>query len=222
MRCESGASGWMSARSGFVVLGLCCYASGAVFIMRRTGGRVLAAEDGKSFPEIDGGQDVAGGRRARRVRVLPASAFCPGSTANSCSAIDAAAFLHRAVKPVSWLKLQDLLYFAQAWHLVWDNELLFPEAILATEDGVQIEAIEKLLSGRFEVTSGRTGRPAKLLGTQEQTLVGIAKHYASRSHYRLSELIREHKPWQEARAAASPGQPGVIQPAALYRYYRDS
>ena len=136
MRCESGASGWMSARSGFVVLGLCCYASGAVFIMRRTGGRVLTAEDGKSFPEIDGGQDVAGGRRARRVRVLPASAFCPGSTANSCSAIDAAAFLHRAVKPVSWLKLQDLLYFAQAWHLVWDNELLFPEAILATEDGV--------------------------------------------------------------------------------------
>lgn len=123
---------------------------------------------------------------------------------------------------MSWLKLQDLLYFAQAWHLVWDNELLFPEAILATETGVQIEAVETLLIGRFDVTTVRSGRPAKLTGSQQQTLIGIAKHYAGRSHFRLSELIQEHKPWQEARAAAAPEQPGVIQPAALYRYYRDS
>ena len=105
---------------------------------------------------------------------------------------------------------------------MWDKELLFPEAILATEDGVQIEAVDTLLSGRCEVTSVRTGRPAKLLETQERTLVGVAKHYAGRSHFRLSELIREHKPWQEVRAAAEPGEFGVIQPAVLYRCYRDS
>lgn len=182
----------------------------------------MAAENRKSLSEETGDvRDVAGGRRARRVRVLPASAFCPESSANLCRVIDAAAFLVKAVQPVSWLKLQDLLYFAQAWHLVWDNELLFPEAILATEDGVQIEAIEKLLAGRFEVTSVRTGRPAKLLGTQEQTLVGIAKHYAGRNHYRLSGLIRGHKPWQAARAAAEAGRPNRIEPRVLYSYYRD-
>lgn len=194
-----------------------CFHNAAVL-----GGRVLATEDGKPLTEIiSAGREVAGGQRARRVRVLPTSAFCPESSANLCRVIDAAAFLVKAVQPVSWLKLQDLLYFAQAWHLVWDNELLFPEPILATEDGVQIEAIEKLLSGRFEVTSVRTGRPAKLLGTQEQTLVGIAKHYAGRNHFRLSELIREHKPWQEARAAVAAGAPVAIDPAAMYRYYRN-
>lgn len=107
---------------------------------------------------------------------MPESAFCPESSANLCSAIDAAAFLLRAVKPVSWLKLQDLLYFAQAWHLVWDNEFLFPEPILAIDNGVQIDAIEKLLAGRFEVTSVRTGRPATLTESQQGTLVDIAKH----------------------------------------------
>ena len=80
------------------------------------------------------------------------------------------------MKPVSWLKLQDLLYFAQAWHLVWDNEFLFPEPILAIDNGVQIDAIEKLLAGRFEVTSVRTGRPATLTESQQGTLVDIAKH----------------------------------------------
>lgn len=182
----------------------------------------MTAEDHKRPGEAIDGVPIAGVERpARRIRVLPASAFCPESSPNLCRAIDAAAFLVKTVQPVSWLKLQDLLYFAQAWHLVWDNKLLFPEPILATKDGVQIKVLEQLLAGRFEVASVRSGRPAKLMASQQQTLVGIARHYAGRSHFRLSELIREHKPWQEARAVVSPGQFGVIQPAALYRCYRD-
>lgn len=159
----------------------------------------------------------------RRVRVLPAGTFCPETAPGVCRAIDAAAFLANAVRPVSWLKLQDLLYFAQAWHLVWDSELLFAEPLLAAEEGVQVEIIEALLKNYFDVTARnlRAGVPDNLTESQKRTLLGVAKHYAQRSHYRLSKQIREGTPWQAARAAAEAGQPGQIDPADLYRYYRD-
>lgn len=159
----------------------------------------------------------------RRVRVLPAGRLCPETAPGVCRSIDAAAFLATAVRPVSWLKLQDLLYFAQAWHLVWDNELLFTEPLLATEEGVQIEVIEALLNNQFDVTSRhlRAGVPDNLTESQKRTLLGVARHYADRSHYRLSEQIRAERPWQAARAAAEAGQSNTIDPRALYSYYRD-
>lgn len=125
------------------------------------------------------------------------------------------------VTPVSWLKLQDLLYFAQAWHLVWDNELLFAEPLLATGEGVQVAVIEALLSNNFDVTARhlRERVPANLTESQKRTLLGVAKHYSGRSHYRLSEQIREEKPWLAARAAAEAGKPCQIDRAVLYRYY---
>lgn len=117
-------------------------------------------------------------------------------------------------------KLQDLLYFGQAWHLVWDNELLFPDPIISTEDGVRIEAVEELTAEAFTVTAKqlRTGQPGRLTDSQERTLVSVIKFYGSRNHYRLSEEIRDSAPWQQARASGD----AAIEPAALLRHYRQA
>lgn len=161
-------------------------------------------------------------RSAQRVRVLPSERLTREGTTHGASVMDAAAFLVLVPRPLSWLKLQDLLYFAQAWHLVWDEELLFPEDIVAVEDGIRITEIDTALNGRFEVTEQdvRKGRPARLGESQKQTLSGIVKFYADRSHYRLSSLITAAEPWQAARVRASGTGSAVVLPKELHRYYR--
>src|SRR5690625_515662 len=161
-------------------------------------------------------------RSAQRVRVIPKERFTKEGMSHTARVHDAAAFLVRIPKPLSWLKLQDLLYFAQAWHLVWDEELLFPEDIIATPEGISIPEIDRRLSGSFEVKPGqlRKGRPDRLTESQQQTLSGIVKFYAGRSHYRLNELIIAAAPWQAARAAADGSAPARIEPVELHRHYR--
>ncbi len=159
-----------------------------------------------------------GGRR--RIRVLTPEQIQASAETSSCSALDAAAFLALVPRPMSWLKMQDLLYFAQAWHLVWDSELLFPEPIIATEDGVRIDSLNNLLDGKFEVTAKdvRKGRTDNVGESGKKTLSGMVKFYGQRSHYRLSQAIIQEEPWLRARAA---GEGFVIDPAVLHRHYRN-
>ncbi len=184
-------------------------------------------------PECDGktttcgsaeGKDRHGKPLRRRVRVLPPENLSPETVRGACDIMDAAAFLVQVAGPLARAKLNDLLYFAQAWHLVWDHELLFPDTILATEDGVTIGAIEKLAGGAFTVESRhvRKGRAERLSESQKRTLLGIVKFYSGRNHFRLSEQIRLENPWRQARQAAALGSEPVVEPAALHRYYRES
>lgn len=157
----------------------------------------------------------------RRVRVLSPEKLNPETAVGPGSVIDAAALLVKVAGSMSRGKLQDLLYFAQAWHLVWDNELLYPDPIIATDDGVRIEVVESLIGSAFTVTAEqlRKGKPKQLTESQQGTLLGVTNFYANRNHYRLSEQIRGSAPWQQARS--SDGDP-VIEPAALLRYYRET
>ena len=43
------------------------------------------------------------------------------------SAHDVAAYILERQSPMSSMKLQKMVYFAQAWSLVWDDRPLFPD-----------------------------------------------------------------------------------------------
>ncbi len=156
----------------------------------------------------------------RRIRVLPPEKLRPDAETVSSSVLDAAAFLVQVPIPMSWLKIQDLLYFGQAWHLVWDGELLFPEPIVAVEDGIRIPVLDELLHGKFEVTPRdvRKGRDTRLTESARRTLSGMVKFYGQRSHFRLSEALIQEEPWRRAR---SNPPDFVIDPAVLHRHYRN-
>src|SRR5437016_8859052 len=51
------------------------------------------------------------------------------------------AFAHRVGDPISNLKLQKLLYYAQAWYLALHNEPLFPESIEAWVHGPAVPPV---------------------------------------------------------------------------------
>lgn len=158
-------------------------------------------------------------KAGRRVRMLPAGVLEGTSPRPETSALDAAAFLCRFPRPLSWLKLQDLLYFALAWHLVWDSELLFHEPVIATADGIRIDPVNDLLAGKFEVTERqlRKAQPERLTESQQRSLAGILDFYGHRSHFRLAELIRQDAAWRQARTLGD----APVDTALLYRHYRD-
>ncbi len=156
---------------------------------------------------------------SKRVRVLAPEVLQVKAEPGQVRAVDAAAFLQRYPRPISWLKLQDLLYLALAWHLVWDEELLFSEPVTVTADGICISPVEELLAGQFEVSRShlRMGRPERLGESRERTLAGILDFYGTLSHFRLAEQIRQDPAWQKA-SQEGPGT--AIDPALLYRHYR--
>ncbi|MGW0920666.1 Panacea domain-containing protein [Streptomyces sp. NPDC002755] len=45
------------------------------------------------------------------------------------------------------MKLQKLVYYCQAWHLVWEGRALFPEAIRAWASGPVCPAVYELHQG---------------------------------------------------------------------------
>jgi uncharacterized phage-associated protein len=48
-------------------------------------------------------------------------------------------------------KLHKLLYYAQAWHLVWEGEPLFPEQIEAWAGGPVIPELYKFHKGYYKI-----------------------------------------------------------------------
>ena len=64
----------------------------------------------------------------------------------------AAAILERE-GPMTAMKLQKLVYYCQAWHLVWDEEPLFPERIEAWANGPVVHALYDKHRGSFTVSS---------------------------------------------------------------------
>ncbi|MDP9903234.1 Panacea domain-containing protein [Arthrobacter bambusae] len=52
------------------------------------------------------------------------------------------------------MKLQKLVYYCQAWHLVWEGHALFPEVIQAWASGPVCTALYELHKGHFQIEAG--------------------------------------------------------------------
>jgi len=52
---------------------------------------------------------------------------------------------------ITAMKLQKLLYYSQAWHLVWDERPLFTEDFQAWANGPVIPELYHMHKGKFKV-----------------------------------------------------------------------
>ena len=75
---------------------------------------------------------------------------------------DAAAYILAEQDKMSTMKLQKLLYYCQAWHLVWEEEPLFDAEFQAWANGPVIYEVYDKHRGRFSVENWRWGDPDKL------------------------------------------------------------
>ena len=122
-------------------------------------------------------------------------------------------------RTMTGLKLQKLLYYAQAWSLVWDGEPLFQEKIEAWPSG---PVVREVYCGYFEVGSPWPGaQPGRLCAPQRETVDRVLDSYGSKPTRLLKDLTRHEKPWQEARAKPGNGHRGYseISLASMAEYY---
>jgi uncharacterized phage-associated protein len=137
------------------------------------------------------------------------------------TAHDVAAYILRKQGEMTAMKLEKLVYYSQAWSLVWDEEPLFAEPIQAWVNGPVVPALYQRHRGMFKVSSWPDGDAGKLTGKQRETIDAVLKYYGDKSSQWLSDLTHREAPWLEARKGLEPGDPGkrVISHVSMAEYY---
>lgn len=137
------------------------------------------------------------------------------------SAHDVARYVIRQLSPLSTIKLQKLVYYCQAWHLVWDDEPLFDERIEAWANGPVVPELYREHRGEFQRTSWPKGSISDLTKSERETIDSVLRFYGSKDAFYLSELTHREDPWREAREDLSPGARGnkEITQASMAEYY---
>lgn len=133
---------------------------------------------------------------------------------------DVASAILRKLGPMTAMKLEKLVYYCQAWSLVWDDAVLFPERIEAWAAGPVVPALYYRHRGQFQVGSWE-GNVDNLTATQNETIDAVLKYYGGKSSQWLSDLTHSESPWIEARAGLAPLERGnqEITLASMAEYY---
>jgi uncharacterized phage-associated protein len=136
------------------------------------------------------------------------------------SVFDVAAFILHEKGSITAMKLQKLVYYCQAWSLIWDEQPLFEESIEAWTNGPVVRDLYEAHRGKFSLTqSDLCGN--RLNETQRETVLAVLHDYGNKSSQWLSDLTHNERPWQEARKGLLPGERGnkVISLASMAEYY---
>lgn len=121
------------------------------------------------------------------------------------SAHDVAAYILDRKGSMTAMKLQKLVYYSQAWHLVWDDAQLFPERIEAWANGPVVRELFERHRGQFTVNAPWSeGSPENLSPSQKETVDAIVASYGEKSGHDLSALTHAEMPWRRARGGLPP------------------
>lgn len=137
------------------------------------------------------------------------------------SCLDVAAYILRERGPMTAMKLQKLVYYSQAWSLVWDEEPLFSEQIEAWANGPVVPELFRAHKGQFKVSAIPDGNPDALSPVQVETVQAVLDYYGDKPSQWLSDLTHMEDPWKNARGDYADGYPcrNTISHAALHEYY---
>jgi uncharacterized phage-associated protein len=127
---------------------------------------------------------------------------------------------HDKLSPVSNLKLQKLVYYAQAWHLALFKEPLFGEEIEAWVHGPVVPVIFRRYRDYKWAPIDRVDAPhasARLKAHLEE----VWRVYGELSAYDLERLTHSESPWKEARVGVAPDESShaVIAKDSMQKYY---
>lgn len=134
---------------------------------------------------------------------------------------DVAAYILENRGLMTAMKLQTLVYYSQAWSLVWDEEPLFDQRIEAWSFSPVVPALYEIHRGCFKVSEVPGGNSANLSSGQADTIDKVLEYYGDKSSHWLSELAHQEAPWQQARKGLKPGERGSreITLSAMVEYY---
>lgn len=126
----------------------------------------------------------------------------------SVCVFDVAAYIINQTGAMTSMKLQKLIYYCQAWSLVWDETPLFKEPIEAWSNGPVVREMFYFHRGQFIVDSISIGNPQLLSETQIETIDAVLDYYGRKSSQELIDLTHNEEPWKKAREGMSDLQRG--------------
>lgn len=134
---------------------------------------------------------------------------------------DVAAYILEKMEPMTTMKLQKLVYYSQAWSLVWDEKLLFEESIEAWANGPVVRELFDYHRGMYEISEMPIGNPRLLNQEQRETVDAVLDYYGDKSAQWLIELTHMEDPWKQARRGLQPLERGnrVMSLDTIADYY---
>ena len=101
-------------------------------------------------------------------------------------------------------KLQKLVYYCQAWSLVWDGRPLFDSRIEAWANGPVCRELYNRHKGMYQVgpdsnTVWAGANPSNLSVDEKETVDAVLDYYGGRPGHELRELTHLEDPWNIAR-----------------------
>lgn len=145
----------------------------------------------------------------------------PDLEAPKIQVFDVVAYILEKMGTMTTMKLQKLVYYSQAWSLVWDEEPLFEEKIEAWANGPVVRELFDYHRGMYEISSMPYGNSRLLNQEQQETVDAVLEYYGHRSAQWLIELTHMEDPWKQARQGLNSLERGnqVISLGAMADYY---
>ncbi len=147
----------------------------------------------------------------------------PENLSSSLSSMDVAKYILDKKGIISAMKLQRLVYYSQAWSLVWDDEPLFDDIIKAWTSGPIIPNLYDIHKWMYQVSSATFTNSAKkdLSENQKSTVDAVLEAYGNKSAQWLGDQTRFEKPWIIARSNLADNERGdqVITLKSMTEYY---
>lgn len=139
------------------------------------------------------------------------------------SIFDTAKYITEQRGEMSAMKLQKLMFYAQAWHLVWQERELFPDDFEAWANGPVLQSLYSVHRGMFSVTAELfpLGDSRRLSPVERASIDKVLGFYGEQTAQWLSNLTHQEMPWLAARGDLPPGtnSNAVIPKASMHEYY---
>lgn len=135
---------------------------------------------------------------------------------------DVAKYILQKQVQLSTMKLQKLVYYCQAWSLVWDDKPLFNSRVEAWANGPVVPELFNYHQGRYCVSANffRQADTNNLTEEQTDTIDSVIEFYGDKSPQWLSDLTHSESPWIEARRGIPDGVRGsseiTLESMAMY------
>ena len=123
---------------------------------------------------------------------------------------DVAEYILTKLGSMSTWKLQKLVYYSQAWHLVWEERELFSSKIEAWANGPVCPDLYAAHKGSFSITTVG-GNASGLSKDEVSTVDATISFYNKYTGQQLSDLTHREAPWLDARQGMSASERGTVE-----------
>ncbi len=139
------------------------------------------------------------------------------------SVFDVAKYILEKCGVMTTIKLQKLVYYSQAWSLVWDEAPLFCEEIQAWRMGPVVKSLYLEHKGYYQISANelKRGDSRNLSTVQKETIDAVLKEYGKKPAQWLVDLSHSEDPWKKTREGVPDGvgYDGVISQSDIAEYY---